>query len=104
MDAQRIAAVLEIKGVLDGVCRQFAWFTYQRDPSTESVSKRCRPNKTACFRAGDEVNVRITKAFGQHIDCEGKCGSVRQQRSNVFEDDARLGEVRDVPNMTVEDR
>ena len=46
MDAQGIAAVLEIKAMLDGVYRQLARFAYQCDSSTELISEWCRQNKT----------------------------------------------------------
>jgi hypothetical protein len=99
MDLERVEAVLE--GVLgsDGSPRQLAGLPRCDEPAAEPAGQRAARDVAACLGAEHEVGLLRSRPVGDLVDGRAQRVRIGEQRHDVLEDDPRLGEVRDVPDL-----
>src|SRR5262249_53351948 len=84
-----------------GVRRQLARLAHDGDPDAERVGQRRADDEAARLDTEHHVG-RAAIALGQVVDGPSERRPVGQQRRDVLEDDARLGEVRNVADVALQ--
>lgn len=94
VDLEGVGAVFEI--VSDPGYRrgQLARFAHWNKTGVEAVGKRGAEDESARFDAEDEVDLALEVMRGEGVDKLGEAGRIFEQRSDVVEENAGLGEVR----------
>ena len=98
MDGDGAGSIFEVVGLLEGLVGQLAFFTNRHDTGAQSESRRRGKNEAASINPDDSIDGTGRQAFDQKIDATGKQPRIGQDRCDVFELDARLRKIGDVPN------
>ena len=93
VDFERVGAVFEIVGDAGYRCGQLARLADGDEAGIEAVGERGAEDESAGFDAEDEVDLAFKIVGGERVDEHGEAGAVFEQRGDVVEEDARLGEV-----------
>ena len=99
---EAVGAVFEVVGDADRSCRQLAELAHRHEAGADAVGDRRAEDEAAALDADDEVDALAAYGVGQRVDRQLEALGVPQQRGDVVEQDARLGEVRDVANLRLE--
>ena len=102
VDFQRVGAVLEVVGDFGGSCRQFARLTDWYETGVQAIGERRSEDETAGFDTEHQVDILVDVIGGKGIDHLREAGLVLQQSSDVVEQNAGLGEIRDSPHEGLE--
>src|SRR5512135_1801596 len=94
MDFQRVSAVFEFIAFLESFSGKLARFSDQHDSGAELVGKRRADDKTPCLDTDYLVDLFTNITVGHEIDHPLVRSRIRQERRDVLEDNAFLGEIR----------
>ena len=93
---ERGRAVLEVVLDADHVGRQLAKLAHGHEANTELVRDRRAEDEAARLHADDDVDVALPHPLHEPVDGRLERLAVLEERRDVLEQDARLGEVGDV--------
>src|SRR5262245_59228437 len=102
MDLQRIQAVFQLIAPLDSLRRKFAGFADRNKAGVQTVGQSRTKDETARFDGQDRIDLGVEVMLGKRVDERGKAHLVLEQGGDVVEQDAFLGEVRDLANQRLQ--
>src|SRR4029077_21039021 len=98
----RVAAVFEVIAVRDDRARQLALLADHDEFAVEGIGDRCRDEKAARFDTCEHIGLQGLQGSRQAVDGRLPRGGVPQQGRNVVEQNSRLWEVWDAPDMLLQ--
>ena len=98
MDGDDAGSIFEVIGLLEGLVGQLALFANRHDTIAQSESRSRGKNEAASIDSDDSVDGTGRQVFDQKIDAAGEQPRIGQNRCDVFELDARLRKIGNVPN------
>ena len=90
---QGVGAVLQIVGDADAFGGQLLRLAHRHEAGAERVGERRGEDEAAGFDAEDDIDLRIAVVVLQAVDDAAKSVRVLEQRGDVVEENAGLGEV-----------
>ncbi len=96
MDLEVVRAVLELILDIDGGRGKLARLADRHEPGAERERQGCTEDEPPGLGRGHDVNRAAGKGGGHQLDDRGKRLVMAQERGNVLEYNARLGEVGDI--------
>jgi len=103
VDLDRIGPVLEAERLAQRLRRQLARLADRAEPRAEAVGHRTAENEPPALDAHDDVDARPGKRRREALDGGPEPFRVAKQRRDVVEENARLREIRDVPDAALEE-
>src|SRR5262245_3212769 len=100
MDLQRVSAIFEGIVRIELRRRQLARFTHYRNSASQSVRHRRTDKESTRFYPKHNINAPAV-TVGNSVHGFTPRRSMRQQRSDVAEHDARLGKIGHVTNQAL---
>jgi len=95
MDFEGVGAVLEVVADFGRGGGEFFGLADRDEAGVEAVGERGAEDEAAGFDAEDHVDVFADVVRGEGVDELGEAGFILEQRGDVVEEDAGLGEVGD---------
>lgn len=99
VDLQCIRAVLQLVAFADGFVGEFTGLAYWNKPNPKAKSERRPKDKPARLDTHDLADVHLFVVSCQKLDDMAKSFGVGKQGSDIFEEDAGLGEVWDIADI-----
>ena len=99
VNLEGVRAVLEVVGFLNRFRRQFAGFPDRNEPGPDLLRDSRSENEAAAFDADDRIDSLSNVRCRQQIDGRLEAKRIAQQRGDVVEEDAGLGEIRNAANV-----
>src|SRR3954454_767050 len=99
MDLERRGPVLEGVGLLEGFVRELSFLADGDDARAEVIGDRGPEDEPAGLDPDHLVDVAAPEVDDDQVDDRRERDRVREHRRDVLEDDARLGEIRDVADQ-----
>jgi len=97
-----VGAVLQVVGNGDRLAGELPRLADQAEPGRQAAGDGRPEDEPAALGPDDQVDVVAAERVGQQFDRQGQPRRIGQQRRDVAEQDARLGEVGDVADQPLE--
>ena len=99
MNLERVGAVFQIVGLLNGAGRQLSQFTCGHKPGSEPVGDRGAQDEPPTFDADHQIDLLVPERLGQPVEHLPQPDRVTQQGRNVVIQDARFRKVRHLADL-----